>query len=127
MAVPSGPVMRQDPSIPYCPFALTSGPRRIKATDVFVALNSALRHLQLFERLSLLLCFGGRCGQCEQTFENKGCTTVGVCGKTPAVAGLQVSSVSKGSRHSTKLSSVATSCMWGSPMLHTVYVACHQP
>jgi hypothetical protein len=29
--------------------------------------------------------------QCEQTNENKGCTTVGVCGKTPTVAGLQVS------------------------------------
>ena len=27
--------------------------------------------------------------QCEQTNENKGCTTVGVCGKTPEVAGLQ--------------------------------------
>lgn len=29
------------------------------------------------------------CFQCEQTNENKGCTTVGVCGKTPTVAGLQ--------------------------------------
>jgi hypothetical protein len=28
--------------------------------------------------------------QCEQTQDNKGCTTVGVCGKTPEVAGLQV-------------------------------------
>lgn len=27
--------------------------------------------------------------QCEQTNDNKGCTTVGVCGKTPTVAGLQ--------------------------------------
>jgi len=27
--------------------------------------------------------------QCEQTNENKGCTTVGVCGKTATVAGLQ--------------------------------------
>lgn len=27
--------------------------------------------------------------QCEQTQDNKGCTTVGVCGKTPQVAGLQ--------------------------------------
>ena len=27
--------------------------------------------------------------QCEQTFENKGCTTIGVCGKTPTMAGLQ--------------------------------------
>ncbi|WIA21344.1 hypothetical protein OEZ85_000570 [Tetradesmus obliquus] len=29
------------------------------------------------------------CFQCEQTQDNKGCTTVGVCGKTPEVAGLQ--------------------------------------
>lgn len=29
------------------------------------------------------------CYQCEQTQDNKGCTTVGVCGKTPEVAGLQ--------------------------------------
>lgn len=29
------------------------------------------------------------CFQCEQTNENKGCTTVGVCGKTPDVAALQ--------------------------------------
>jgi hypothetical protein len=27
--------------------------------------------------------------QCEQTQDNKGCTTIGVCGKTPTVAGLQ--------------------------------------
>lgn len=27
--------------------------------------------------------------QCEQTQDNKGCTTIGVCGKTPEVAGLQ--------------------------------------
>lgn len=29
------------------------------------------------------------CFQCEQTRDNKGCTTVGVCGKTPEVASLQ--------------------------------------
>ncbi|KAI9002911.1 Prismane-like protein [Hyaloraphidium curvatum] len=29
------------------------------------------------------------CMQCEQTFQGKGCTTVGVCGKTPEVAALQ--------------------------------------
>ena len=29
------------------------------------------------------------CFQCEQTRDNKGCTTVGVCGKTPEVAALQ--------------------------------------
>jgi hydroxylamine reductase len=29
------------------------------------------------------------CYQCEQTQDNKGCTTIGVCGKTPEVAGLQ--------------------------------------
>ena len=29
------------------------------------------------------------CFQCEQTRLNKGCTTVGVCGKTPEVAELQ--------------------------------------
>ena len=30
------------------------------------------------------------CFQCEQTRDQKGCTTVGVCGKTPDVAALQV-------------------------------------
>ena len=30
------------------------------------------------------------CYQCEQTLNNKGCTEIGVCGKTPEVAGLQV-------------------------------------
>ena len=29
------------------------------------------------------------CFQCEQTREGKGCKTIGVCGKTPEVAGLQ--------------------------------------
>lgn len=29
------------------------------------------------------------CMQCEQTKEGKGCTTVGVCGKTPEVAAMQ--------------------------------------
>src|SRR4030065_2599311 len=29
------------------------------------------------------------CYQCEQTFQGKGCTIVGVCGKTPDVAVLQ--------------------------------------
>ncbi len=29
------------------------------------------------------------CFQCEQTRDNKGCMTVGVCGKTPEVASLQ--------------------------------------
>jgi hydroxylamine reductase len=29
------------------------------------------------------------CFQCEQTRDVKGCTTVGVCGKTPDVAALQ--------------------------------------
>ncbi len=29
------------------------------------------------------------CFQCEQTENVSGCTTVGVCGKTPEVAGLQ--------------------------------------
>uniref|UniRef100_A0A0G4IEB6 Hydroxylamine reductase n=1 Tax=Chromera velia CCMP2878 TaxID=1169474 RepID=A0A0G4IEB6_9ALVE len=29
------------------------------------------------------------CFQCEQTMQNKGCTSVGVCGKTPHVAALQ--------------------------------------
>eukprot|EP00457_Paulinella_chromatophora_P002931 gb/GEZN01002936.1/.p1 GENE.gb/GEZN01002936.1/~~gb/GEZN01002936.1/.p1 ORF type:complete len:623 (+),score=109.80 gb/GEZN01002936.1/:207-1871(+) len=29
------------------------------------------------------------CFQCEQTYKGHGCTQVGVCGKTPAVAGLQ--------------------------------------
>ncbi|KAJ3337407.1 hypothetical protein HDU93_001107 [Gonapodya sp. JEL0774] len=33
---------------------------------------------------SKMLCF-----QCEQTFQAKGCTTIGVCGKTPEVAALQ--------------------------------------
>ncbi|KXS11268.1 hybrid cluster protein [Gonapodya prolifera JEL478] len=33
---------------------------------------------------SKMLCF-----QCEQTFQGRGCTTVGVCGKTPQVAALQ--------------------------------------
>jgi hydroxylamine reductase (hybrid-cluster protein) len=29
------------------------------------------------------------CQQCEQTEAGTGCTTIGVCGKTPVVAGLQ--------------------------------------
>ena len=29
------------------------------------------------------------CMQCEQTEKGTGCTVVGVCGKTPTVAGLQ--------------------------------------
>ncbi len=29
------------------------------------------------------------CYQCEQTKSGKGCTTIGVCGKTPKVAALQ--------------------------------------
>src|SRR3972149_3654484 len=29
------------------------------------------------------------CFQCEQTFQGKGCTAIGVCGKTPEVATLQ--------------------------------------
>lgn len=29
------------------------------------------------------------CFQCEQTVGGKGCTKLGVCGKTPEIAGLQ--------------------------------------
>lgn len=29
------------------------------------------------------------CFQCEQTFQGRGCTTIGICGKTPEVASLQ--------------------------------------
>ena len=29
------------------------------------------------------------CYQCEQTANGKGCTKMGVCGKTPEIAGLQ--------------------------------------
>jgi len=33
------------------------------------------------------------CMQCEQTYQNKGCNTIGVCGKTPMVAALQDAAV----------------------------------
>jgi len=45
---------------------------------------------------TLALRFSGSkmfCMQCEQTYQNKGCHTIGVCGKTPAVAALQDATV----------------------------------
>uniref|UniRef100_A0A7S1TP37 Hydroxylamine reductase n=1 Tax=Erythrolobus australicus TaxID=1077150 RepID=A0A7S1TP37_9RHOD len=81
---------------------------RTEAERITVAGKMA-QSLAIFESAAAGKATAMACFQCEQTNEGKGCTVVGVCGKTPEVAGQQdeaISLIKAIAQHAVQLKSV---------------------